>query len=173
MILMVILIISQRLSELYIAERNRAWALKAGAQEFGTRHYPLFFLLHIGWLIGWVIESNLGRSSISEFWYLWFSLFMMAQGLRYWCMVSLGQLWNTRILVIPNGLAINKGPYRFLRHPNYLAVAIELISVPLIFDAVITATLVTFLNTVLILAIRIPQENNALALLKKICHKDF
>lgn len=167
MILMVILIISQRLSELYIAESNRAWALKAGAQEFGAWHYPLFFLLHIGWLIGWVSESSLGKSSVSEFWYLWFSLFMIAQGLRYWCMASLGRLWNTRILVIPNGLTVNKGPYRFLRHPNYLAVAIELISVPLIFDAVITATLVTFFNAVLILAIRIPQENNALALLKK------
>ncbi len=88
-------------------------------------------------------------------------------------MASLGTLWNTRILVIPNGLAIDKGPYRFLRHPNYLAVAIELISVPLIFGAVITATLVTFFNAVLILGIRIPQENNALELLKHAPPKGF
>jgi len=173
MIVMVTLIICQRLSELYIAKSNRAWALKAGAQEFGARHYPLFFLLHIGWLVGWVIESSLGGGSVSEFWFLWLSLFMIAQGLRYWCMASLGPLWNTRILVIPNGLAINKGPYRFLRHPNYLAVAIELISVPLIFGAVITATLVTLFNAVLILGIRIPQENNALRLLKQVPPKGF
>ena len=164
---MVTIIISQRISELYIAKRNHTWALAAGAQEFGNRHYPLFFLLHIGWLLGLVIESSLNGGSVNEFWYLWLSLFIIAQGLRYWCMASLGRSWNTRILVIPNGAAISKGPYRFLPHPNYLAVAIELISVPLIFGAVITATLATFLNAVLILGIRIPQENIALRLLKK------
>ena len=77
---MVILIISQRLFELYIAKSNRAWALKAGAQEFGARHYPLFFLLHIGWLVGWVIESSQRGGSVSEFWYLWLILFIIAQG---------------------------------------------------------------------------------------------
>lgn len=163
---MVTVIISQRLSELYIAKNNRAWAMAAGAQEFGASHYPLFFLLHMGWLVGWIIESSLRGGLVSEVWYLWLSLFMIAQGLRYWCMVSLGPLWNTRILVIPTGMAIKKGPYRFLRHPNYLAVAIELISLPLVFGAVITATLATFFNAVLILGIRIPQENNALELLK-------
>ena len=170
---MVTLIISQRLYELYIAKKNRTWALAAGAQEFGARHYPLFFLLHIGWLVGWVLESSLNDSSVSEFCYVWLSLFIIAQGLRYWCMTSLGRLWNTRILVIPDGVAICKGPYRFLRHPNYLAVAIELISVPLIFDAVVTATLATFFNAVLILGIRIPQENIALGLLNHIPPKEL
>jgi len=165
---MALLIISQRIFELYIARGNRVWALAAGAQEFGAWHYPLFFLLHIGWLVGWVVEFSLSGSSVSELWYLWLSLFMIAQGLRYWCMVSLGRLWNTRILVIPHGAPICKGPYRFLRHPNYLAVAIELISVPLIFGAVITAILATFFNAVLILGIRIPQENIALGLLKQV-----
>ncbi|WP_378956496.1 isoprenylcysteine carboxyl methyltransferase family protein [Pelosinus sp. sgz500959] len=164
---MVILIVSQRISELYIAKSNRIWALTAGAQEFGAWHYPLFFLLHIGWLVGWVGESILRGGVLSQFWYLWLCLFIIAQGLRYWCMRSLGRLWNTRILVIPHRAAISKGPYRFLRHPNYLAVAIELISVPLIFGSVITAILATFFNAVLILGIRIPQENIALGLLKK------
>lgn len=170
---MATLVICQRLFELYVAKRNRTQVLEAGAQEFGAQHYPLFFLLHIGWLAGWVIESALHENLISEVWYLWISLFIIAQGLRYWCMISLGTLWNTRILVIPNGAAVNKGPYQFLRHPNYLAVAIELISVPLLFDAVITAVLAAFFNAVLILGIRIPEENNALRLLKQVSPKDF
>jgi len=161
------LLVIQRISELYLAKSNRTWALSAGAQEFGNRHYPFFFVLHIGWLVGWVIESNADGVLLSEFWYLWLSLFVFAQGLRYWCMASLGRSWNTRILVIPNGEAICKGPYRFLSHPNYLAVAIELISVPLIFNAVITASLATFFNAVLILGFRIPQEKSALRLLKQ------
>lgn len=168
---MTIVIISQRVSELYIARRNRIWALAAGAKEFGAGHYPLFFLLHIGWLLGWIWEYRLSEGEVSEFWYLWLSLFVIAQGLRYWCMVSLGRQWNTRILVIPDGTAICKGPYRFLPHPNYLAVAIELISVPLIFSAVITAALATFFNAALLLGIRIPQENSALALLKQVPNK--
>jgi methyltransferase len=166
--LLAIVIISQRISELYIAKHNRIWALAAGAQEFGTRHYPLFFLLHIGWLIGWTMESSLRGGAVSELWKVWFSLFVIAQGLRYWCMVSLGRLWNTRILVIPGGNVVCKGPYRFLSHPNYLAVTIELVSIPLIFGAVTTAILATLLNAMLILGIRLPEERRALRLLKQI-----
>lgn len=164
---MVTLISSQRIFELYIAKSNRTWALKAGAQEFGACHYPLFFLLHIGWLVGWVGESSINGGLVSEFWYLWLCIFIAAQGLRYWCMASLGSLWNTRILVIPGSRAIDKGPYRYVTHPNYLAVAIELISVPMIFGAIITAIIVTLLNAVLILGVRIPEEEHALRLLKQ------
>lgn len=169
---MAVLIIIQRLWELSIAKQNRIWALSAGAQEFGAWHYPLFFLLHIGWLAGWTLEANLGSPSMSEFWYLWLSLFVMAQGLRYWCIGSLGKSWNTRILVIPGAAAIRKGPYHFLSHPNYIAVAIELISVPLIFGAGITATVVTVLNAALLLGIRIPEEKRALRLLKQTASKE-
>lgn len=157
----------QRLVELYIANRNRIWAFNAGGKEFGSGHYPLFFLLHIGWLLGWIGESCYNGGSVSKFWYLWFSLFFIAQALRYWCMLSLGKFWNTRILVIPGEKAVLVGPYRFLKHPNYLAVALELISVPLIFSAVITAAFATFFNALLILGIRIPRENMALQLLKQ------
>jgi len=165
---MATVIISQRIVELYIAKCNRIWVKKAGAQEFGAWHYPLFFLLHSGWLIGWIGEASLNSSSISEVWYLWLSLFMIAQGLRYWCIVSLGRCWNTRILVIPASQVIDKGPYRYLAHPNYLAVAIELVSVSLLFGAVITAAVATFLNAALILGIRIPEERHALGMLKSI-----
>ena len=164
---MAALIIFQRLWELSIAKKNRIWSLSEGAQEFGAWHYPLFFLLHIGWLIGWTLEASLVSSSMSEFWCLWLGLFVIAQGLRYWCIGSLGKLWNTRILVIPGRLTVQKGPYRFLSHPNYVAVAIELISVPLIFGAWITASVVTLFNAALLLGIRIPEEERALKLLKQ------
>ena len=166
--MLAVVIIIQRMIELYIARRNRIWGFGLGAQEFGAGHYPLFFLLHIGWLIGWLVESNLHSSVVSELWYLWFSLFILGQGLRYWCMISLGKRWNTRILVIPGDEYICKGPYRFLSHPNYVAVAIELLSVPLIFGDIITGTIATLLNGVLLLCIRIPEERRALQLLKVI-----
>ena len=167
-LVMILLISSQRISELYIAHRNTTWALAAGAQEFGAWHYPLFFLLHSGWLLGFFIEFHLNGSLVSEFWYVWLSLFMVGQGLRYWCMISLGRLWNTRILVIPGAQVIVKGPYRYIKHPNYVAVAIELISVPMMFGAIITAITITVLNAILILAIRIPEEERALGLLRSV-----
>ena len=165
-ILMAMVIMIQRMIELYIARRNRIWALRAGAQEFGEKHYPLFFLLHSSWLIGWMVESNLNGGRVSEAWYFWLSLFVLGQILRYWCMNSLGRRWNTRILVIQGEGCIQKGPYHFFAHPNYVAVAIELLCVPLIFNALITATIASLFNAILILCIRIPEERRALALLK-------
>lgn len=161
-LLMVILLLIQRMVELYIAKKNRKWALESGAQEFGKEHYPWFFILHGGWLLGWVLEVSLYERNLSELWFLWLSLFIIAQGIRYWCIVSLGRFWNTRILVIPGRPLVSKGPYKFIKHPNYVAVAIELIAVPLLFDAVITAGTATVLNGWLLLNVRIPAEERAL-----------
>lgn len=159
-------ILCQRLAELYIARQNRQWSLASGAKEFGAGHYPLFFILHCGWFIGWLTEAIL-RGKVSDYWPEWLSLFIMAQGLRYWCMVSLGRHWNTRILVIPGRKIVETGPYRFMAHPNYLAVAFELLSVPLIFGAVYAGILGVFLHSMLILGIRLPAERKALKLLKQ------
>ncbi|BBB92119.1 MAG TPA: isoprenylcysteine carboxylmethyltransferase family protein [Methylomusa anaerophila] len=163
--ILAVFIMLERLIELVIARRNQMLALAAGAKEYGAKHYPLFFLLHSGWLLGWIVEGHI-RGRLSELWYLWFGAYLLAQGLRYWCITSLGTHWNTRILVIPNGKNIRHGPYRYLKHPNYLAVAIELISVPMIFEAVITALFATLANAFLLLRIRIPTEEKALKLLK-------
>ncbi len=158
-------IISQRLLELYIARRNRIWALSAGAKEFGASHYPAFFIVHGGWLAGWVSEAAM-RNSLSDIWYVWLGIFLGAQILRYWCITSLGRYWNTRILIVPGSTLIRRGPYRIMKHPNYLAVTIELISVPMIFGALTTAVLATLVNTVLLMRIRIPLEEQALQLIK-------
>lgn len=151
----------QRLLELRLARQNLEWALARGAKEYGRAHYPLFFVLHVGWMLGWVLEGNL-RHSVSSVWWLWLCVFILAQGLRYWAISSLGRYWNTRILIIPGGERQLKGPYRFIPHPNYVAVALELLSLPLIFNAWITALVASVLNAALLLFIRIPAEEKAL-----------
>ncbi|MGK0618375.1 isoprenylcysteine carboxyl methyltransferase family protein [Meiothermus cerbereus] len=155
-------VVLQRILELRLAQANLRWALSQGAREYGREHYPLFFLLHIGWMLGWLLEG-LARQQLSPIWWLWLALFVLAQGLRYWAIQSLGRYWNTRIIIVPGAKKITSGPYRYLRHPNYLAVALELLSLPLIFNAWITALAATLLNALLLLTIRIPAEEKALS----------
>lgn len=151
----------QRVLELRLARRNEAWARERGAVEHGAGHYPLFFVLHTGWLVGWVVEAWL-RGEPSPWWPLWAGAFVLAQGLRYWAIGSLGPRWNTRVLVLPEAPLVRTGPYRWLRHPNYVAVVIELAAVPLAFGAVWTAAIVGALNLALLLGVRMPCENAAL-----------
>jgi methyltransferase len=89
-------------------------------------------------------------------------VFAAAQLLRYWAITTLGPRWNTRILIIPGLAPVRHGPYRYLRHPNYVAVALELLAIPLIFNAWLTALIATLLNAALLLLIRIPAEEKAL-----------
>lgn len=156
-----IAIIVQRLGELYFAEKNRRKMLQAGAKEYGQEHYPYFFILHTLWIAGWVVEGGL-LGSISTLWYFWLALIAAAQILRYWCIVSLGRCWNTRILVLPGMPLIKKGPYGLFRHPNYLAVAIEIISIPMFFQALYTGIIASALNGWLLWKVRIPMEEKAL-----------
>lgn len=156
-------VIVQRLAELRLARRNEQWARSRGAVEYGAGHYPAFFLLHAGWLAGWISEASLGGPVIAAEWPAWLALFAGAEALRYWAIASLGRRWNTRILVLPGEPPVRRGPYRYVRHPNYIAVAVELAAVPLLFDAWITALVAGVLNAVLLLAIRIPAEEQALA----------
>jgi methyltransferase len=155
-------VVVQRILELRLAQANLRWALSQGAREYGREHYPLFFLLHLGWMLGWLHEG-LARQQLSPIWWLWLAVFVLAQGLRYWAIQSLGRYWNTRIIIVPGAKKIAGGPYRYLRHPNYLAVALELLSLPLIFNAWITALAATLLNAWLLLTVRIPAEEKALS----------
>lgn len=153
----------QRLVELRYAERNRAKALQRGAREFGAEHYIFFVILHTAWLLGWVVEGVwFARQMTVGDSVALFEAFLLAQGLRYWAIVSLGAAWNTRILIVPGTERVVKGPYKWVNHPNYIAVAIELLTGPLIFGAWRTALIATLLNAVLLLFIRIPAENRAL-----------
>ncbi|MEM6290920.1 MAG: isoprenylcysteine carboxylmethyltransferase family protein [Myxococcota bacterium] len=152
----------QRIAELRVAKRNEAWARRSGAREFGAGHYPLFFVLHVGWLLGWVVEGGLASHALTPRWWVFVAAFVAAQGLRYWAIGSLGQRWNTRILVLPGRAPIVRGPYRLVSHPNYVAVALELAVVPLAVGAPWTAAVASALNAALLLGIRIPCETRAL-----------
>jgi methyltransferase len=163
LLVMVAAVAAQRLAELALAARNRRWLLARGAREYGAGHYPLFVLLHTGWLAGWLAEGLVRGGGPGTAWALWLGLFLAGQSLRYWCIVSLGRRWNTRILVLPGVPPVRRGPYRFLRHPNYLAVSVELLCGPLIFGAWLTALAAGAANAWLLLAVRIPAEEQALS----------
>lgn len=162
----------QRIMELRLAEKNRAVAISQGAKEFGAEHYFLFVLLHVSWMLGWLTEGWFNAHNPS----LWadgdvgmiimtvasIMIFLAAEGLRYWSIWSLGAAWNTRILVVPGAERVRRGAYRYLNHPNYVAVALELAFVPLIFGAWKTALVASLANAFILLVIRIPKENEAL-----------
>lgn len=132
-----------------------------GAVEFGGKHYKYIVLMHVLFFIVLSSEKVLLERQLSFLWPFIFGLFGFAQIMRIWAISSLGKFWNTKILVLANAKVVRKGPYRFLRHPNYFVVAIELIVIPMLFNAVYTALLFTLLN-VIMLMVRIPAEEKAL-----------
>jgi methyltransferase len=113
--------------------------------------FPILFL----------IELARYHTHPNALWPLWLLLFAAAQGLRYAAIVALGQRWNTRVFVLPDMPPVRTGPYRWLRHPNYVAVAIEFVAGPMIFGAWRTAAVISMLNAA-VLAVRIRCENDAL-----------
>ncbi|MEF2279874.1 isoprenylcysteine carboxylmethyltransferase family protein [Deinococcus sp. YIM 134068] len=149
----------QRLLELRVARANERWARDHGAVEEGREHYPLFFVLHPAWMVSTLLE---GRRSAGQVNLPALVLFVLAQPLRYWVIRTLGRYWNTRILIVPGGERVTGGPFRFIRHPNYAVVALELASAPLAVGAWRTALAFTLLNAALLLLIRIPAEERAL-----------
>lgn len=148
----------QRMIELVIARRNTARLLKEGGEEFGRRGYPLFIILHTLWLLCVVALAVPG----SEPPWLLFALFVAVQGLRYWALATLGRWWTTRLVSAPDFPRVKRGPYRFLSHPNYLVVVLEIALVPLILNEVTVAVVFSILNAMLLFW-RIRMENSVLA----------
>ena len=156
----------ERLVELVISARNARAAFAQGGIEHGRRHFPWMVALHTGLLLACLVEVFLASRPFLP-WLGWpmLSLVVLSQGLRYWCIASLGPQWNTRVIVVPGLSLVARGPYRWVRHPNYVAVVVEGFALPLVHTAWITAIVVTVLNAVLLLAFRIPVENRALSTL--------
>jgi methyltransferase len=122
-------------------------------------------LLHTSLLVGALLEGWVRRPHVPlSLAALMFVLVLLSQGLRWWCIVSLGRQWNTRVIVVPGLSPVRSGPYRFLSHPNYVAVVVEGFALPLVHAAWITAVVFTVLNAAL-LFVRIRVENSALAAL--------
>ena len=152
----------ERLAELVVAKRNLAWSLARGGRETGFAHYPVMVVLHTGLLVGAALEVWLGhRSFLPALGWPMLVLVLASQGLRWWCIRTLGPQWNTRIVVVPDLPRVTSGPYRLFPHPNYVAVVVEGAALPLVHDAWLTALVFTVLNAVL-LAVRIRAENAAL-----------
>ncbi len=148
--------------ELAVSERNRRWSMAQGGVESGAGHYPVMVLLHTGLLVGAVVEVlALDRPFLPWLGWPMLALLVASHGLRWWCISSLGRQWCTRIVVVPGRSAVTSGPYRFLRHPNYLAVVLEGIALPLVHTAWITAAVFTVANGAL-LRVRIAAEEQAL-----------
>jgi len=164
---LVLLIGLQRISELVLSRRNLRWCQQHGGVEYGSGHYPFMVVLHIGLLAGALLEVHLGHREIYP-WLAWpmLTLVVASQGLRWWSIRSLGPRWNTRVIVVPGLPLVEDGPYRWCRHPNYLAVVIEGFALPLVGSAWITASVFTVLNIPL-LAVRIRAEERALGLMSK------
>ncbi len=153
----------ERLAELVVAKRNQAWSLQQGGREVGGGHYPFMVVLHTGLLAGCLVEVWVaGRPFTPALGWPMLGIVLASQALRWWCITTLGRQWNTRIIVVPHLPLVTGGPYRFLPHPNYVAVVAEGLALPLVHDAWITAVVFTVLNAVL-LRVRIRAENAALA----------
>lgn len=161
--LLVLAVGGERLAELRLSLRHARWAFARGGVEFGRGHYPVMVTLHTCLLAGCVAEVLvLDRPFVPILGWPMLAVVLAAQGLRWWCIATLGQRWNTRVVVVPGLPLVERGPYRLLRHPNYVAVVVEGAALPLVHSAWLTAVVFTMLNAPL-LAVRIRCEDAALA----------
>ena len=154
------LVTLQRLAELSLASRNGRRLLAQGAIEHGAGHYPLVVALHALWLaaLWWWAPGRPVNVAL-------LIIFLVLQVGRLWVIGTLGERWTTRIIVKPGAPLVRRGPYRFMNHPNYLIVVLEIAVLPLVFGLWQLALVFSLLNA-LVLAIRIGQENRALASLR-------
>jgi len=154
----VLLVALQRIAELFIARRNTARLLTEGGVEHAPGHYPAIVLLHTAWLavLGWLALQDppvsLGLLAV----------FLMLQAARIWVLAAMGRYWTTRIITLPTAPLVTAGPFRFVRHPNYLVVFLEIIVLPLAFGAWEAAVGFGLANAA-VLGWRIRAEERALA----------
>ena len=155
-VLLIAFLIVQRLCELCLAQWNTMRLRARGGVEFGAMHYPLMVALHAAWLLGlWTLARE--RSVDPS----WLAVFIVLQGARIWVIASLGRRWTTRVIVLPGAAPVVRGPYRWLRHPNYLVVTLEIAVVPLALGMPVFALVFSLANAAL-LTLRIRVENEAL-----------
>ncbi|MEO8175343.1 MAG: isoprenylcysteine carboxylmethyltransferase family protein [Sphingomicrobium sp.] len=155
-IVILALVTAQRLAELWLSHRNTRQLVAQGAVEHAADHYPLIVALHATWLAAlwwWAPGQPIN--------WLLVAVFVLLQLARAWVIATLGPRWTTRIIVLPEAPLVRAGPYRFVDHPNYLIVALEIAALPLAFGLVGVALLFSVLNAA-VLTIRIRAENKAL-----------
>jgi methyltransferase len=155
--LLLVFITAQRLAELWWSHQNTTRLLALGGREAGQAHYPLMVMVHAAWLGAlWVFGYD---RSLDPF---WLGVFALLQVARVWVLVSLGRRWTTRVIVVAGETLLTRGPYRFVRHPNYIVVALEIAVAPLALGLHWVAAIFFVLNLIM-LAIRIKAEDAALS----------
>ena len=154
-----VLVAAQRIGELMLDRRNKAALIDQGGGEHGARHYPLFILLHTGWLL-FLFAVVLSRDVTLNWW--WIAAYGVLQVGRIWVIRTLGPYWTTRIITLPGRPLVTSGPYRFVRHPNYVVVVLEIAVLPAAFGAWDVAVVFSLFNGAL-LSHRIRMENGVLA----------
>ncbi len=152
------LVALERFVELLHATRNTRALRRRGAIETGAEHYPLIVLLHASWLVTIFVMAPKEGPPV----WAWIAVYLLLQAARLWVIWSLGPYWTTRIISLPNAPLVKRGPYRYLRHPNYAVVIAEIAVLPLAFRLPLVALVFSALNLAL-LAWRIQVENQALA----------
>lgn len=159
-ILFILFIIFQRLFELYHSARNQKWLREQGALEYGSGHYPYMIALHTMFIISMIVEYWF--SSIKQFDVVLCAIYVLLLLFKIWVVGSLGKYWNIRIFRIPGAIPVMKGPYKFVKHPNYVIVILEVALIPLVFNLYYTAIIFSILNGVM-LWVRIRMENKVWA----------
>lgn len=159
-VLLILAVGLERVAELVVSRRNLAWSRDRGGVEFGAGHYPVMVALHTALLAGCLVEGAF-RPFIPGLGWPMVAVVLASQGLRWWCIATLGRQWNTKVVIVPGLGRVAGGPYRLFSHPNYLAVVAEGAALPLIRTGWITALTFTALNAAL-LTVRIRIENRAL-----------
>ena len=155
-IIFIVIFITQRLSELYIAKRNEKWLLSQGAIQYGQSHYPFIVAMHTLFIVS-LIAEYIWRDNPPISW-LFLVLVILVMLFKFWALSSLGKYWNTKIFRVPGVYPVKKGPYKFLKHPNYMEVCCEIALIPLVFHLYYTAIIFTVLNAIM-LTVRITVEN--------------
>ena len=152
----------ERLVELVVSNRNAQWSFAHGGKEFGRPHYWVMVAIHIALLVGCIVEPwALHRPFIGWLGWPMLAVVALSQALRWWCVGTLGHRWNTLVIVVSQAPLVRRGPYRWLHHPNYVAVVVEGVALPLVHTAWLTAFCFTTVNA-LLLTVRIRVENAAL-----------
>ena len=153
---LVLFLVTQRVAELAFASANTTRLRASGAVEFGRSHYPAMIVLHSAWLLTLWVAGHDRVVSVP-----WLAVFIVLQMARLWVILALGRRWTTRIIVMAGELAVVRGPYRWVHHPNYLVVALEIAVVPLALGLPAAAAVFSMANAAM-LYYRIRVENAAL-----------